>query len=213
MLKLGRILGELGGGWVETKAEGRVGAGCVVWAVGGKVGALVAGLECGKVVGRIATDGWLRVLREDPRENDETNEDNQEVFEKVYALGDAADISTNSHPTTAEVAVQKGEWLAQHLLSISPSFSSSTTTTSSASSHSPPSSGRPFTFTPRAQKAYLGRQDGVVEGQNQKQWTGKSAWLAWRSGNLEWNRSWRRRVMMVWYWVCNWVDGREIARR
>jgi NADH:ubiquinone reductase (non-electrogenic) len=49
--------------------------------------------------------------------------------------------------------------------------------------------------------------DGGVE------WTGKGAWLAWRSGSLEWTRSWRRRCMIVLVWVMNKFDGREIARR
>jgi NADH dehydrogenase FAD-containing subunit len=59
--------------------------------------------------------------------------------------------------------------------------------------------------------AYIGRGDGVIEGKTE--WTGKSAWLAWRSGSLEWTRSWRRRAMVVVYWIANWIDGREVTRR
>jgi NADH:ubiquinone reductase (non-electrogenic) len=59
--------------------------------------------------------------------------------------------------------------------------------------------------------AYIGRGDGVVDGK--QDWTGMSAWLAWRSGNLGWMRSWRRTTMIWVYWVLNKFEGREIARR
>ena len=130
------------------------------------------------------TDRWLRVLKAG-------KEGGEEVVDGVYALGDAADIESHELPATAEVAVQKAEWLAKYVIA--------------------GGEGKPFEYKQKALVAYIGRQDGVVDGK--QDWTGASAWLAWRSGNLEWTRSWRRKVMMVLYWVMNKLDGREVARR
>ncbi|KAN0122109.1 FAD/NAD(P)-binding domain containing protein [Hyaloscypha variabilis] len=71
--------------------------------------------------------------------------------------------------------------------------------------------GEGFKYDQKALVAYIGRKDGIVDGGGK--WTGKGAWLAWRSGSLEWTRSWRRRAMIVLVWVMNKLDGREIARR
>ncbi|KUJ18566.1 FAD/NAD(P)-binding domain-containing protein [Mollisia scopiformis] len=113
------------------------------------------------------------------------------VVDSVFALGDAADIEGGELPTTAEVAVQKAKWLAKYLIA--------------------GEEGKKFEYTQKAVVAYIGRHDGVVEGKSD--WTGAGAWLAWRSGSLEWTRNWRRRAMIILYWVMNKLDGREIARR
>ena len=112
-------------------------------------------------------------------------------LENVFALGDAADIDGTSLPTTAEVAVQKAHHLAKFL------------------------NGRmaegEFGYKDRPMVAYIGGHDGVVHGE--KDWTGPSAWLAWRNGSLEWTRSYRRKAMIWIYWTMNWLDGREISRK
>jgi NADH:ubiquinone reductase (non-electrogenic) len=115
----------------------------------------------------------------------------------VYALGDAADIVNGQLPTTAEVAVQKAKWLAQHLIDVG--------------LYGEATQGSPFVYKNKAMIANLGEGDGVVQGKTE--WTGIGAFLAWRSGSLTWARGWRRRVMVVVNWVANLVDGREIARR
>lgn len=102
-------------------------------------------------------------------------------------------------PATAEVAVQKAKWLARHLIHMSKNPGGEE------------EMGRPFEYQQKALVAYIGRKDGVVEGQ--QDWTGSGAWLAWRSGSLEWTRSWRRRAMILLYWFMNKIDGREVARR
>jgi NADH:ubiquinone reductase (non-electrogenic) len=171
-------------GLMRVKEDGKVRFGVAVWCTGNKAGSLVEGLKIRKDEKgmRILTDRWLRVLKEG-REKD--------VEENVYALGDAADIAGGELPTTAEVAVQKAKWLARYLIA--------------------GEEGDKFEYKQKAIVAYIGRQDGVVEGKTD--WTGAGAWLAWRSGSLEWTRSWRRRAMIILYWVMNKLDGREIARR
>lgn len=206
-MKVSRTIKRVGPGWIESEEDGRVNVGCIVWAVGGRIGELIESLDCGKVRkgGRVVTDSALRILRENPsdrtQENHETtvnpNLAQPRVFEDAFALGDAADIWTSSHPPTAEVAVQKAKWLAEQFVSRSDSSEQQNAL---------------FHFVPAPQKAYLGRFDGVMEGK-QSQWNGTWAWLAWRKGNLDWNQGWRRKLMMVIYWLANWVDGREVARR
>lgn len=112
------------------------------------------------------------------------------VMDGVYALGDAADIEKEELPTTAEVAVQKAKYLARSLNI---------------------DSSNAFKYKTKPLVAYVGGGDGVVEGKTD--WTGHSAFLAWRSGSLEWSRSWRRRAMIMINWFMNWWDGREIARK
>ncbi|KAG0651188.1 putative NADH dehydrogenase [Hyphodiscus hymeniophilus] len=170
-----------------VKEEGRVGFGVCVWAVGNKACKMVEELNVRKTekgIERILTDSHLRVLQPDSKSGNK-------VLEGVWALGDAADIQGNSLPTTAEVAVQKAKWLAKCINS--------------------GEMGGKFEYKNKALVAYIGRGDGVIEGN--QDWTGASAWLAWRSGSLEWTRSWRRRVMIFVNWVANWIDGREVARR
>jgi NADH:ubiquinone reductase (non-electrogenic) len=114
------------------------------------------------------------------------------AMEDAYALGDAADIDGHSLPTLAEVALQKGEYLSREL-----------------NNGDQPS--KPFEYKQRALMAYLGQHDGIVGGRSE--WTGESAWLAWRSGSLAWTRSWRRKIMISLSWVFVWFGGRDIARR
>jgi NADH:ubiquinone reductase (non-electrogenic) len=184
---MGRHIEGFERGMMKVKEDGEVGFGVAVWCAGNKACGLVEGLDVRKSEGgmeRVMTDRFLRVLQKGKESGDE-------VVDGAYALGDAADIEGHELPATAEVAVQKAEWLAKYFIA--------------------GEEGKPFEYKQKALVAYIGRQDGVVEGK--QDWTGASAWLAWRSGNLEWTRSWRRKAMMVLYWVMNKLDGREVARR
>ncbi|RDW85116.1 hypothetical protein BP6252_02706 [Coleophoma cylindrospora] len=127
------------------------------------------------------------------------------VWEDVFALGDAADILGNPLPTTAEVALQKARWLSAHLNTQSSS--------SSPEAEIQTSKAKGFQYKGKALVAYLGNKDGVVGGSESKDWTGASAWVAWKTGNLGWSRGWRRKAMLCVYWVLNAIDGREVARR
>jgi NADH:ubiquinone reductase (non-electrogenic) len=195
---MGRHIEGFEKGVMKVKEDGRVGFGVAVWAAGNKACSLVEGLDVRKTkegMERVLTDRHLRVLRcsssPSSQQPDQTIKD--DIVTNVYALGDAADILEHQLPATAEVAVQKARWLAKYI------------------STGELEEAKPFEYQQKALVAYIGRGDGVVEGKHD--WTGTSAWLAWRSGSLEWTRSWRRRVMIVLVWVMNKLDGREIARR
>ncbi|PQE31906.1 hypothetical protein CJF32_00008824 [Rutstroemia sp. NJR-2017a WRK4] len=197
-VKTGRHIQEMKKNCLVSKEEGEVPFGVAVWAVGNTAGELVKGLKCRKSEGlqRIQTDKWLRVLAPESK-GEEEDGSKGDIIEGVYALGDAADIVNGQLPTTAEVAVQKAKWLAQHLIDVG--------------LYGEATQGSPFVYKNKAMIANLGEGDGVVQGKTE--WTGIGAFLAWRSGSLTWARGWRRRVMVVVNWVANLVDGREIARR
>ena len=113
----------------------------------------------------------------------------EQILPDAYALGDAADIKDGSLPTTAEVACQKAEYLARTLnVNVE----------------------GPFKYKQQAVVAYLGQRDGVVAG-NENSLTGQRAWMAWRSKNFWWTRSWRQKILLVVAWISDWVVGRGIA--
>ncbi|KAK3670841.1 hypothetical protein LTR78_009285 [Recurvomyces mirabilis] len=154
---------------ITTEAEGSIACGMILWTAGKK---------------QIMTDDYLHVLTPRPE---------QEPMRDVFALGDAADIKKYFLPTTAEVAVQKAEYLVRVL-------------NNSSNAASP----APFEYKQKALVAYIGGHDGVVHGR--PEWSGPRAWAAWRSKNLLWTRSWRRKFMITIYWALDWLGGKEIAR-
>ena len=173
---------EVGKDHITTEAEGRIGCGMVLWTAGNKQCALVDSLDVAKTdkLPRIMTDDYLRVLKTD-----------KSPMQDVFALGDAADIKVQFLPTTAEVAVQKAEYLATML--------------------NTDNYGKAFQYQQKALVAYIGGHDGVVHGK--PEWSGQRAWAAWRSKNLLWTRSWRRKFMITAYWFLDsYVGGKEIAR-
>lgn len=156
---------------IETESEGRIGCGMVLWTAGNKQCALVDSLDVCKTdkLPRILTDRHLHVLKGPDKQ----------PLPNVYALGDAADIKGDFLPTTAEVAVQKAEYLASVL-------------------NKDLDGQKPFVYGQKAIVAYIGGHDGVVSGK--PDWSGARAWAAWRSKNLFWTRSWRRKFMIMVYW-------------
>lgn len=168
---------------IVTEAEGRIGCGMVIWTAGNKQCALVDALtDVAKTekLPRILTDEYLHVLDTDRKSRRD-----------VYALGDAADIRKQYLPTTAEVAVQKAEYLANMI-------------------NRGTDGQKPFQYRQKPLVAYIGGHDGVVHGR--PEWNGPRAWAAWRSKNLLWTRSWRRKMMIMIYWALDWMGGKEIAR-
>lgn len=174
------------GGALWTKERGKVRFGMLLWATGSGPNKLAEKLHV-KLDGklsRIVTDRRLRVL--DPQD---------QIMEGVYALGDSADIEGYSLPLLAEVAVQKAQYLAKAL-----------------NHHAGDESAAQFHYKQKANLAYLGQRDGVIGGR--EEWTGYSAWLAWRSGSIfHWPRSWRRTIMIGISWAFNKIGGRDIARK
>ena len=174
----------------EFDTTDRVPYGMLIWATGNKNTALVDELA-GKVrtsekgLKRILTDNYLRVFKAE-----------DEMHNSVYALGDAADIDGASLPTTAEVAVQKAKYLVGNL-----------------NNARLPVSGKPFEYRQKQLVSYIGQHDGVIAAKEGREgWTGKSAWLAWRSGSVMWTRSWRNRVAILITWALNAVFGKELAK-
>jgi NADH:ubiquinone reductase (non-electrogenic) len=192
-VKTGSHIERVERGSIWTKEKGRVGCGMCVWATGNRSVELVEKLEVRlpeKGLKRILTDGWLRVYR---------GKDSDEVYEGVYALGDAAEIDGGSLPTTAEVACQKARYLVDQFNAAG---------TAREGMHQ-----KPFEYKQKALVSYIGGHDGVIAGlENRAGWTGKSAWLAWRHGSLMWTRNWRSRIMILFTWVLNAVLGKEIAK-
>ncbi|KAL5330932.1 hypothetical protein ACEPPN_000458 [Leptodophora sp. 'Broadleaf-Isolate-01'] len=168
-------------GALVTKEKGRIEAGLMIWATGNKSTPLVDSLPVKKTPRnpRILTDDFLRVYSEA-----------SELLDGVYALGDAADVEDARLPTTAEVACQKANYLAEML---NKGFN------------------RKFEYQQAAIVAYLGQNDGVISGKND--YSGAQAWLAWRSKNFLWTRTWRQKVLIVVGWILDLVTGRAIAPR
>lgn len=171
---------------IYTKELGRIPCRTVIWSTGNKVTPLVEKLQCKKAaegMPRMLTDEFLRL--KDVKEG---------TIPDAYALGDAADVEGASLPTTAEVACQKGTWLAA---AINQEFEQ----------------GRvgPFDYKQAPIVAYLGHGDGVIAGK--MDYTGAEAWVAWRSKNFLWTRTWRQRVLIVVSWVLDRLTGRAIAPR
>ena len=195
-------------GQMWTKEKGRVGFGMLVWATGNKNVSLVESLDVRlpeKGLKRILTDSHLRVFRGSKRGGGGGSDD--EVYDNVYALGDAADIDGASLPTTAEVAVQKAQYLVERFNAAAGRGSGRIWRTTTL----PPDG--PFEYRQKALVSYIGSHDGVIAGkENREGWTGKSAWLAWRGGSLTWTRNWRSRIMILFTWVLNAVLGKEIAK-
>jgi NADH:ubiquinone reductase (non-electrogenic) len=113
-----------------------------------------------------------------------------ELVDGAYAIGDAADVEDARLPTTAEVACQKAKYLAKALNG---------------------KIDREFRYQQAAIVAYLGQNDGVVSGK--KDYSGPQAWIAWRSKNFLWTRTWRQKVLVVIGWALDLVTGRSIAPR
>ena len=182
-------------GALYIKDKGRVPYGMLIWATGNKNVPLIEKINvrtAQKGLKRIITDAHLRVFK---------SSNSTEIYSNVFALGDAADIEDASLPTTAEVAVQKAKYLVENFNAL-------------ARSSSTDSFKAPFTYSQKQLVSYIGAHDGVIAGRgpDHEGWTGRSAWLAWRSGSLMWNRNWRSRVSIVLTWVMDQIWGKEIAR-
>lgn len=175
---------------IYTKELGRIPCNTLIWSTGNKITPLVERLECKKQekgLPRMMTDDFLRLKRG-------TSKGEDDIVPDVYALGDAADVEDAGLPTTAEAACQKANWLATAL---NKDFDETKI--------------KPFEYKQQPIVAYLGHSDGVIAGKND--YTGAEAWVAWRSKNFLWTRTWRQRVMIVVSWVLDRVTGRAIAPR
>lgn len=170
---------------MTTEAEGKIGCGMVIWTAGNKQCPLVDTLKdkvsCSEKLPRILTNGHLHVL-----------DNKKQPMPDVFALGDAADIDEKSLPTTAQVATQKAQYLANVL-------------------NKDADGKKEFDYNQRPLVAYIGGGDGVISGKSD--YTGQQAWAAWRGGNLMWTESWKKAILISTYWGLNLFTGKEVARK
>src|SRR5699024_407173 len=148
----------------------------LIWATGNRSLPLVDKLQLRKTehgLTRILTDDHLNAFALDGS-----------VIPNVFAIGDAADIEGGTLPTTAEVAIQKADYLISLF-------------------NSGDKDSAPFEYKQRSLVTYTGAGDGVIQGK--REYTGYGAWLSWRSGNFFWTRSWRRRILMCYAWFMDWL--------
>ena len=165
-----------------TKEDGRIPYGMLIWATGNKQVPLIDKLP-------VAKSAHLPRILTDAQLR--VMAPDSSLIDSVYALGDAADIKGGELPTTAEVACQKAKYLARVF-------------------NSDFRSVEPFAYDQRALVTYIGQHDGVIAGK--RDWSGGSAWMAWRSKNLLWTRSWKTKILIGMNWVLNWAFGKEVAR-
>ena len=181
--------------------------GILLWVAGNKSVPLIDGLDAKKSekgLVRVLTDERLRV-----KWKTQSSDDGQDVFPDVFALGDAADIDGASLPTTAEVAVQKARYLVQQLNSRAKQLKSH----SSSSSKTDSEPTKPFRVRTRRLVTYIGYHDGIVQGSTiSDPWSGRQAWLSWRSGSFTWTRSWRNWIGILLAWLLNALFGRDVMR-
>ncbi|RMZ75089.1 hypothetical protein DV737_g5461, partial [Chaetothyriales sp. CBS 132003] len=180
---------------LHIKDKGSIPYGMLIWATGNKQVPLVEKLDVKlppRGLKRILTDERCRVFKSGNASS------SHEIYDGVFAIGDAADIEGVSLPTTAEVACQKGKYLVDN-------FNLKEDTAKFTA---------PFKYNQKQLMSYIGEHDGVIAGRgpNDPGVTGRRAWLAWRGGSLAWNRSWRSRVAIVITWMMNAVFGRDVSK-
>jgi NADH:ubiquinone reductase (non-electrogenic) len=176
--------------WVKGKGE--IKYGILLWVAGNKSVPFVEQLAAKKAkkgLVRVLTDKRLRVLADDEAT---TGRDS------IFALGDAADIDGQSLPTTAEIAVQKAQYLVHNLNKYSVTDSSD---------------WKPFEVKKKGLVTYIGGHDGIAEGYTTEDaWSGSRAWLTWRSGSFTWTRTWRNWIGLCLTMIMNFLFGRDVMR-
>jgi NADH:ubiquinone reductase (non-electrogenic) len=114
--------------------------------------------------------------------------------EGVYALGDCAAVGDPPLPATAQVAQQQGQYLAGALARLR--------------------AGRtvePFRFKAAGMLAYIGGGEALADLPKVK-WSGRGAWLFWRSVYLTKLVSPANKVKVLFYWVKARLFGRDLSR-
>eukprot|EP00877_Chromochloris_zofingiensis_P007537 jgi/Chrzof1/3036/Cz12g09060.t1 len=177
-------------------------------------------------VGRLAIDGYLRVLA--PHKEDESGhvrgegeavapkgkvtvltEESQgaspskyDVVPDVYALGDCCANTDAPLPALAQVAEQQGKYLAHAL----------NQERASSGGDAP----KPFEYKHLGSMATVGGTSAIMELGDAKShhWslTGFWSWVAWRSAYLTRLGSMRNRMVVMFDWTMTLLFGRDISR-
>jgi NADH:ubiquinone reductase (non-electrogenic) len=114
--------------------------------------------------------------------------------EGVYALGDCAAIGDPALPATAQVAQQQGKYLAGALASIRDE-----------------AYVEPFRFKAAGMLAYIGGGEALADLPNVK-WSGRGAWIFWRSVYLTKLVSPANKIKVLFDWVKARLFGRDLSR-
>ncbi len=120
-----------------------------------------------------------------------------EALPNVFALGDCASQRSGSLPATAQVANQKGTYLAQL-------FNNHISTASATQA-------KPFKFLDKGSMASIGSGKALIDSPVKKEsarWRG----LLWRSAYTIMSMSWRNRFLVPANWASNLLFGRDVGR-
>jgi len=179
-------------GKMFVEEQGEVPFGLLVWSTGLAPNPLVNCITDAKKNDRpvgLLTDERLNVINT-----------NGTINEEVWAIGDCGVIDGVPLPATAQVARQKGKYLAKTLNNI-------------AKDQPIP---KPFEFMNLGNLAYIGDWKAIydrpgADGFLSKQ-GGRLAWLLWRSAYFTMSLSVKNRVLVPFYWFLNWIFGRDLTR-
>ncbi|HEX7184762.1 MAG TPA: FAD-dependent oxidoreductase [Thermoanaerobaculia bacterium] len=114
--------------------------------------------------------------------------------EGVYALGDCASVGEPPLPATAQVAQQQGKYLARALERV-------------LEGDQPD----PFRFNPSGMLAYIGGGQALAD-LPQVKWSGRGAWLFWRSVYLTKLVSPANKIKVLFDWFKARLFGRDLSR-
>lgn len=114
--------------------------------------------------------------------------------EGVYALGDCVAVGELALPATAQVAQQEGKYLAGALRD----FQEGRT-------------AQPFEFKASGMLAYIGGGEALADLPSVK-WSGRGAWLFWRSVYLTKLVSPANKIKVLFDWVKARLFGRDLSR-
>lgn len=205
----------------KRSEEERVGAGMVVWSTGITTSPLIEALKgVGKEEksGKLLTSNTLNVLVEkgsledgklggsvlnrtkQKQGKDEVESGELVEMQTVFAIGDCSSILSQPLPATAQVASQKGTFLANlfnnHI-------------TSSTSQEWKEAKG--FRFLDKGSMASIGSNQALIDTPVKKE-SGKLAWILWRSAYTIMSMSWRNRFLVPANWASNLLFGRDVGR-
>jgi NADH:ubiquinone reductase (non-electrogenic) len=116
------------------------------------------------------------------------------ALENVYAVGDCAAVGEPELPATAQVAQQQGAYLAKTL-----------------NRQSVGKPVKPFRFQPSGMLAYIGGRQALADLPHVK-WSGRAAWLFWRSVYLTKLVSPANKVKVLFDWIKARLFGRDLSR-
>ncbi|HEX3126669.1 MAG TPA: FAD-dependent oxidoreductase [Thermoanaerobaculia bacterium] len=114
--------------------------------------------------------------------------------ENVFALGDCAAMGNPPLPATAQVAQQQGAYLAKALTRLRRG-----------------QPAEPFRFKASGMLAYIGAGEALAD-LPQVKWSGRGAWLFWRSVYLTKLVSPANKIKVLFDWIKARLFGRDLSR-